>query len=269
LLMGIVNVTPDSFSDGGQFLAPEAAADHALQLIDDGADLLDIGGESSRPGALPVPVDEELRRVIPVLDRLLPQISVPVSIDTVKSAVAQAALDRGVEIINDISGLHHDPRMVDLAARTAAGVCIMHMQGTPQTMQLDPHYTDVIREVRDSLKENLQRLSARGIDPQKICVDPGIGFGKTTAHNLELLRHIAEFHALGRPVLVGHSRKGFIGKITADSSAERTSGTLVVAVWLAACGVQIIRLHDVAPARQALAMFKALAGATGPAHLHH
>ena len=226
LVMGIVNVTPDSFSDGGRFFETAAAIDLALQLVSDGADLLDIGGESTRPYSQPVPADEELRRVLPVIEKLAAQVRIPISVDTSKAAVASAAIGAGAQIVNDVTGLTGDPAMVDLAAETNVGVCVMHMQGTPQTMQDQPTYTDVVAEVRDYLHARRNAFMAAGISLERICLDPGIGFGKTHEHNITLMRHCHEFHELGCPLLVGHSRKGFLGKLMGDMEADRTNATV-------------------------------------------
>jgi dihydropteroate synthase len=245
LWMGIVNVTPDSFSDGGQWFDPQRAVEQALQLVQDGAAILDIGGESTRPYSDPVAADEERRRVIPVIEQLARQTDVPISIDTSKSVVARAALDAGAQIINDVTGLEGDPQMIDVARSTGAGVCAMHMRGTPQTMQDDPRYDDVVQDIRRYLRERQQGLLQAGLDLERICLDPGIGFGKTHDHNLQLLRHIDQFLSLGSPLLVGHSRKGFIASVLADKAVERDSGTLGVSFYLAQRGVQIIRVHNV------------------------
>jgi dihydropteroate synthase len=258
--MGIVNVTPDSFSDGGQFLDTDAAIAHALQLVADGADLIDIGGESTRPYPEPVGADEELRRVLPVVERLTGEAAVPISIDTSKAAVARAAVDAGAEIINDVTGLAGDPEMVRAALETGAGVCVMHMQGTPQTMQDNPTYGDVVAEVRDYLRERREALESAGFVRERICLDPGIGFGKTHEHNIALMGHCFELHALGCPVLVGHSRKGFLAKLIGDKQADRTSATVGSALSLAVQGVQIVRVHDVRPVREALVAFEATRG---------
>jgi dihydropteroate synthase len=258
--MGIVNVTPDSFSDGGRFLGIGAAIDHALQLVADGADLLDIGGESTRPYAEPVPVDEEVRRVLPVLERLAAQVSIPISIDTSKAPVAIAAIDAGAEIINDVTALTGDAAMIDLAVETGVGVCAMHMQGTPQTMQDHPTYMDVIAEVRDYLQERRDALLKAGVQHESICLDPGIGFGKTHEHNITLMRHCREFHTLGCPLLVGHSRKGFLGKLIGDKDADRTNANVGAAIALAVQGVQIVRVHDIRPVHDALIAFEACGG---------
>ena len=223
--MGIVNVTPDSFSDGGQFFDEGAAVAHALQLAADGADLLDIGGESTRPYSKPIVADEELRRVRPVIEKLVAQVRIPISIDTSKAAVARAAVDAGAEIINDVTGLTGDAAMVDLAIETGVGVCAMHMQGTPQTMQDNPTYTDVVGEVRDYLHARRDALVSAGVSRERICLDPGIGFGKTHEHNITLMRHCYEFHELGCPLLVGHSRKGFLGKLIGDKEADRAASS--------------------------------------------
>ncbi len=259
-LMGIVNVTPDSFSDGGQFLEPQAAVDHAHSLVAQGADIIDIGGESTRPFSTPVPAEEELRRVLPVITALAGHIGVPISIDTSKALVAREALQAGAEIINDVTALRGDPGMVSVAVKGRAAVCIMHMQGTPQTMQLNPSYHDVVAEVYDFLRDRREALAAAGIPPERIAVDPGIGFGKTTEHNLELLRNARRFHELGCPVLVGHSRKGFITRVGGDRGADPLGGTVGVALALARQGVQVLRVHDVGVVRQALQLFEAVGG---------
>jgi dihydropteroate synthase len=260
LVMGIVNVTPDSFSDGGRFLDAGAAVDHALQIVADGADILDIGGESTRPYSEPVAAEDELRRVLPVIERLVERVAVPISIDTSKAVVARAAVDAGAQIINDVTGLEGDPGMVTLARESRAGVCVMHMQGTPQTMQDNPSYADVVTDVREYLRRRRDTLIVEGIEQERICLDPGIGFGKTHEHNIRLMAHCHEFHALGCPLLVGHSRKGFLGKLIGDKEADRTAATVGAAVSLAIQGVQIVRVHDVRPVREALAAFEATGG---------
>jgi dihydropteroate synthase len=254
-LMGIVNVTPDSFSDGGQFDNAAAAVDHALQLANDGAAILDIGGESTRPYAAEVSTQEELDRVIPVIERLAKQTTVPISIDTSSAAVARAAIAAGAEIINDVTGLTNDSEMPNVAASTNVGVCVMHMQGTPQTMQDNPQYNDVVTEIHGYLQARLAQLSKQGIEQSRICLDPGIGFGKSHHHNLQLLKSCHQFHAIGAPLLVGHSRKGFIAHVLDDRECERTSGTIGTSIALAIQGVQILRVHDVAEVRRALTMF--------------
>jgi dihydropteroate synthase len=259
-IMGILNATPDSFSDGGQFFEPAAAIEHGLRLIAEGADFIDVGGESTRPYSTPVSEAEELRRVIPVIRALVEQSSIPVSIDTSKAAVAQEAIAAGAEVINDVTGLTGDPCMLAVALQSGAGVCAMHMRGTPQTMQDDPRYEDVVREVRDYLVQRRDALFQAGIEPDRICLDPGIGFGKTHAHSLELMRACASFHSLGRPLLVGHSRKSFINHVLRDKQAHRVWGTVGATLALARHGVQIIRVHDVRANCDALRLFEAAGG---------
>ncbi len=258
--MGIVNVTPDSFSDGGRFFSHEAAVEHALRLAEEGAEILDVGGESTRPGAAPVEADEQLRRVLPVIDALARRTPVPISIDTSKAEVARKAIAAGAQIINDVTGLTADPAMIEVAAESQCGICVMHMRGTPQTMQDDPRYGDVVREVREYLMSRRDVLAAAGISPERIALDPGIGFGKRTAHNLALLSSAWRLHDLGCPLLVGHSRKGFLQKVIGDPQADPLYGTIGVALALARQGVQILRVHDVAPVRQALVLFEAAGG---------
>jgi dihydropteroate synthase len=260
LVMGIVNVTPDSFSDGGRFFNREAAVAHALQLVRDGADALDIGGESTRPYSDPVSVDEEISRVLPVIDELASIVHVPISIDTSKSAVARPAMAAGAEIINDITGLAGDPGMIGVAVETGAGVCAMHMQGTPQTMQDNPQYADVVAEVCDYLRARRDALEAAGIGRDRICLDPGIGFGKNFDHTIALMSHCRELHALGCPILVGHSRKGFLSKIIGNKDADLTTANVAATLSLGMQGVQIVRVHDVRAAREALAVFEATGG---------
>jgi dihydropteroate synthase len=258
LLMGIVNVTPDSFSDGGQFLAADAAVEQALRLVAEGADILDIGGESTRPGAEPVPLDEELRRVIPVIERTASRIGVPISVDTTKAEVARRAILAGAEIVNDISGLQFDAAMVDVCRETKAGVICMHIQGTPQTMQQNPHYEDAVREICGYFRERLESLEASGVPAERVMLDPGVGFGKTAEHNLEILSNIAAFHELGRPVLIGHSRKRFLKKLLGRDVDERLAGGLGVSLALAAQGVEMLRVHDVAAHRDALVAWRTI-----------
>ncbi len=263
LVMGIVNVTPDSFSDGGQFLDPQVAVEHALRLVADGADMLDIGGESTRPYGEQVSADEELRRVLPVIEALAAAVTVPISIDTSKATVAEAALAAGVEIINDVTGLNGDPAMLPLASQSGAAVCAMHMQGTPQTMQDNPRYGDVFAEIGAYLASRRDALLAAGISAERICLDPGIGFGKSHQHNLTLMANCWRFHSLGCPLLVGHSRKGFLAKIIGDTERDRTATTVGSALSLARQGVQIVRVHDVRPVREALLAFAATGGLDG------
>ncbi len=265
LVMGIVNVTPDSFSDGGQFLEHSAAADHALELVTAGADLLDIGGESTRPYSESVDAGTELARVLPVIQAISPHVLVPISIDTSKAEVAREALAAGAELINDITGLTGDDQMLGVAIESQAGVCAMHMRGNPQTMQDNPTYDDVVGEVLAFLKQRRDQLVAAGIPAERIALDPGIGFGKTHQHNLTLAAHAHRLHELGCPVLVGPSRKAFIGKVIGDKQANRTAGTAGVALALAVQGVQVVRVHDVAAVRQALLLFEACGGIDGEA----
>jgi dihydropteroate synthase len=260
LLMGIVNVTPDSFSDGGQFFDPAAAVEHGLRLAAEGADLLDVGGESTRPAAEPVSAAEELRRVMPVVTALCEQSAVPVSVDTSKAVVAGEALAAGAEVINDVTAMTADPDMPAVAAESGCGVCIMHILGTPRTMQQEPVYDDVLEEILAYLRARRDALTAAGVEQGRIAVDPGIGFGKTLEHNLTLLSHIGRFHALGCPVMVGPSRKRFIGQVLGDFQTDRTAGTVGVSLALARQGVQILRVHDVAAVRQALLLFDACGG---------
>jgi dihydropteroate synthase len=263
LLMGIVNVTPDSFSDGGQFRSADAAIAQALLLETEGADILDIGGESTRPYSEPVSSQEELDRVMPVIEAVCRQARVPVSIDTSKANVARTAIAAGAEIINDITGLAGDPEMLNVARASRAGVCAMHMRGTPQNMQDDPAYDDVVAEIHGYLAARRDALLDAGIDYQRICLDPGIGFGKTHQHNLTLMANCWHFHNLGSPILVGHSRKGFIGKFLGDKQADRLYGTVGAALSLARQGVQIIRVHEIRPVREALLLFEATGGIDG------
>ena len=245
LVMGIVNVTPDSFSGDGLGSDVQAAIAQGRRMVEEGADLLDIGGESTRPGSEPVSEEDELRRVLPVIEGLAATVNVPISVDTYKSAIARAGLAVGASIVNDSSGLHHDPAMAKAAAEAGAGVIIMHIQGTPRDMQKDPKYADVIGEISDYLAEGIATAEAAGLTRGQIVVDPGIGFGKTVEHNLEILRRLREFRSLGCPVLVGTSRKSTIGKILdlpADQRVEGTSATVALAI---AAGADIVRVHDV------------------------
>jgi dihydropteroate synthase len=255
-VMGIVNVTPDSFSDGGQFDTLDRALGHARQLIDDGADLLDIGGESTRPGSDPVPADEELRRVIPVIEGIRSFSSVPLSIDTTKSEVARAALRSGANVINDISGTTFDPKMTDAVAEHGAILVIMHMLGTPKTMQQDPHYDDVVREVRQWLDERAATLRSRGI--QRLVVDPGFGFGKRLADNFQLLARLDSLRTLGYPLLVGTSRKSFLGALFNAPPEDRLEGTLISNILAVMKGATILRVHDVRQVRRALSFLQAV-----------
>ncbi|MDR5655145.1 dihydropteroate synthase [Ruixingdingia sedimenti] len=260
VVMGILNTTPDSFSDGGRFAAPGAALAHARAMAAAGADMLDIGGESTRPGAPPVPEDEETARTAPLIAALRAGgLRLPVSIDTRKAAVGRAALAAGADMLNDVSALSHDPGMGRLAAESGTPICLMHAQGTPETMQDDPRYDDVLLDVYDMLAARVAQAEAAGIPRARIVVDPGIGFGKTVAHNLALIRRLSLYHALGCPVLLGTSRKRFIGTVAgvADPPA-RVPGSIATALAGVAQGAQILRVHDVAETRQALALWQAV-----------
>ena len=258
LIMGIVNVTPDSFSDGGQFCDTDAAVSHGLDLAQQGAAILDIGGESSRPGAIPVSEREELNRVIPVIEGLAARTQVPLSIDTTKPAVARAALAAGASIVNDIAANREDDAMWRLVAETGAGYVAMHMQGLPQTMQARPVYDDVVSEVKDFLLDRMGRLNAAGVSADQVVFDVGIGFGKTLEHNLQLLSALQSFTTLERPVLLGVSRKSFIGALTGANVAERLPGSLACACLAVMAGVQIIRTHDVLETIQAVRVTEAI-----------
>ncbi len=257
-VMGIVNVTPDSFSDGGLYLDRAAAIAHGLELERAGASILDIGGESTRPGADPVAEAEELRRVIPVIEGLRAQGSAAeISIDTSKAAVAAAALRAGATLVNDVTALRGDPAMAQVVAGAGADLCLMHMRGDPSTMQRDPHYEDVVSEIRAFLQERLSAATAAGIAPARIALDPGIGFGKTTEHNLALLRHVGELVEIGRPVLIGTSRKSFLGKITGRPAGDRIAATIATNLFAYERGARIFRVHDAAPIHEALQVMAA------------
>ena len=269
-VMGIVNVTPDSFSDGGRFLDSDAAVAHGIVLAGNGADVLDVGGESTRPGAAPVPADEELRRVLPVVERLAAETSVPISVDTTKAAVARAALDAGATVVNDVSAGRLDPDILGVAAEAGAGYVVMHMQGEPRTMQADPHYDDVVAQVGDFLADRVDAARAAGVGEDAIAADPGIGFGKTVEHNLRLLAGLpALVERVRVPVMVGTSRKTFVGKLLARAGAasgdlpvdQREEGTLATVVWAVERGASIVRVHDVLPAVRAVRLLDALRGA--------
>jgi dihydropteroate synthase len=259
LVMGIVNVTPDSFSDGGKFFDPAAAVDHALKLVADGADILDVGGESTRPGATSVPLDEELRRVVPVVAELAKRTTVPISVDTMKAEVARQCLDAGAHIINDVTGLRGDPDMARVAVESGAGVVVMHMKGNPQTMQLDPNYADVVGEIGAFFDERIAALTAAGIPRDAICLDPGIGFGKKLDHTLTQLANLDAYNRFGLPVCLGVSRKGFLGQITGRERPERMPASLAVACFAVAQGAaHVLRVHDVAPTRDAVKVWEAM-----------
>lgn len=274
LVMGILNVTPDSFSDGGRSLHADAAVRRAGQLAAEGADLIDVGGESTRPGSQPVPVEEELRRVVPVIRMLAGRVRVPVSVDTSKAEVASQALDAGASMVNDVTALRGDPRMASVIARARVPVILMHMRGTPRTMQRAPRYHDVVADVNAFLVDAMHRAEAAGIARERILLDPGLGFGKTVAHNLLLLRHLDELVALGRPVVVGPSRKSFIGRVLVAPPArrvparsdERLSGTLACVAMAAEQGAHVVRVHDVKATVQFLTMWRAIHDAAGREH---
>ena len=258
LLMGILNVTPDSFSDGGKFFDPSAALDQALRLIDEGADIIDVGGESTRPNAVSVETAEELRRVMPVLDRLCPGLKIPVSIDTQKVEVARAALDAGASIVNDIGAGRDDAAMWQLVASARAGYVAMHMQGTPQTMQANPRYQNSVQEVSAFFQDRLARMASAGLAPEQVVLDVGIGFGKTLEHNLELLAGLNSFTKLGRPLLLGISRKSFLGKLVGAEPLGRLPAALGCSCWAREQGVQILRTHDVRATREAIQVFETI-----------
>jgi dihydropteroate synthase len=273
-VMGIVNVTPDSFSDGGRFLDPDAAVAHGIELAEHGAGVLDVGGESTRPGAAPVPADEELRRVVPVVERLAAATTVPLSVDTTKATVARAALDAGATVVNDVSAGRSDPEILDVTADAGAGYVAMHMQGEPRTMQADPRYDDVVAEVGDFLADRIEVARAAGVAEGALAADPGIGFGKTVEHNLRLLAGLpALAERVGVPLLVGTSRKTFVGKVLARAGAasgdlpvdQREEGTLATVVWAVERGASIVRVHDVLPAVRAVRLLDALHSADASA----
>ena len=256
LVMGIVNITPDSFSDGGKFLAANAAVDHGLQLIEEGADILDIGGESTRPGAEPVNIDEELRRVLPIIQAMQGK-NVPISIDTMKPEVMKAAIQAGVSMVNDVNAFRADGAL-EVCAESNVGVCLMHMQGSPRTMQLEPSYSDVVAEVKTFLLDRAQACERAGIARGRIVIDPGFGFGKNREHNLTLLRRLKEFRELGYAVLAGLSRKSVLGKITGQEVVSRVPASVAAALLAAQNGAQIVRVHDVRATKDALAILHAV-----------
>ena len=259
LIMGIINVTPDSFADGGRYLDPAAAVRHGRALAAEGADLLDVGAESTRPGSPPLRSPEERARLLPVLERLLDDPPCPVSVDTSKPEVAEAALALGAHMVNDVTGLAAGPALAEMCAAHGAGLAVMHMRGTPRTMQVDPRYDDLLGEVRTRLETAVAAAEAAGMPPDAICVDPGIGFGKTLAHNLTLLRRLDAFRAIGKPILVGPSRKSFIGALLDKvPPAERLEGTLAACVMAAVAGAHIVRVHDVAAVRRAVRVAEAI-----------
>lgn len=258
LIMGIINVTPDSFSDGGNFLDTDKVVAHGLRLVKEGAEILDMGGESTRPGAEQISEAEELKRVIPVIKQLATMVSVPISIDTVKPSVARAALTAGASIVNDVGANRNDDEMWRIVADAGAGYICMHMQGSPQTMQANPVYTNVIEEVENFFRDRLERLKRCSITGDQVIFDPGIGFGKTLEHNLRLIANLGKFTGIGRPLLIGISRKSFIGKLLGTDVAERLPASISSTCKAVEEGANIVRTHDVAPTIQAVRMFEAL-----------
>ncbi|MBM4079471.1 MAG: dihydropteroate synthase [Planctomycetes bacterium] len=257
LVMGVLNVTPDSFSDGGQHFAAEAAVRHGLEMVEAGADIIDVGGESTRPGAETVPETDEIRRVVPVIEALMAKATPFISIDTYKPAVAAAALDAGARMVNDVNGLR-DAKMMALVARRGVPAVIMHMQGTPRDMQKNPTYADVVGDILAFLRAQIAAAVRAGVAAERLIVDPGIGFGKTVAHNLEILRRLDEFRSLGRPVMIGTSRKSFIGHVLGVPVEQRLMGTAATVAWAVAKGARIVRVHDVREAAQVVRMCDAI-----------
>ncbi len=256
-VMGIVNVTPDSFSDGGRYFSTAKAVQHAMQLVEEGADILDIGGESTRPGATPVSLDEELSRVIPVIEALAKVVKIPLSIDTYKPQVMQAAIAAGIDIVNDINALQA-PNALDIVSASKVGVCLMHMQGTPQNMQLDPQYDDVVFDVSAFLKSRMQAAMSAGISENRILLDPGFGFGKRTAHNLSLLQQLARLAEIGPPLLVGLSRKSVLGQVLNDNKSDRVAAGIATSVIAVLNGAKVLRVHDVKATVDALKVVMAV-----------
>lgn len=261
MIMGVLNVTPDSFSDGGQFFDAGLAVRHGLEMVANGADILDIGGESTRPGAEPVGQEEELRRVVPVIEALRRETSALISIDSMKPEVARAALDAGADIINDVTGFR-DPAMIQVAAASNAGLIVMHMQGEPRTMQAQPVYADVVAEVCAFFEERLGTLTAAGIAHERIALDPGFGFGKTLEHNLALMRALPKLHVQDRPLVVGVSRKSMIAKLLEDNDLEKRHWpTVALTAWMRDAGAEVVRVHDVKPNAEAMRMIEAIRAA--------
>ena len=257
-VMGILNVTPDSFSDGGRYLDAQRAVAHTRLMVEEGATLVDVGGESSRPGASPVSVAEELARVLPVIRAIVDTVDVLISVDTYKAEVARQALAAGAHLVNDITALRGDTAMASVVASMEAGLILMHMKGTPRTMQQAPHYADVVSEVRASLAASVQTAEEQGVSAERIIIDPGIGFGKTSEHNLELLKRLSEFRSLNKPLLIGTSRKSFIGNVLGLPTSERVEGTAATVCWAIAQGADIVRVHDVKANVRAALMTDAL-----------
>jgi dihydropteroate synthase len=259
--MAILNITPDSFSDGGLYFDKDKAITQGLRMVEEGADILDIGGESTRPGSKPLELDEELRRVIPVIESLTKELDVPISIDTYKSAVALKAIEAGAEMVNDISGLHFDPELAEVVAKEDTPIVLMHIRGTPETMQKNVHYNSLFSEVLQYLKDSIQRAESAGLDPEQIIIDPGIGFGKTVEDNLLIIKNLSEFRVLGKPILLGTSRKSFIGKILNADVGERIEGSLASIAIGVLNGAHIIRCHDVPQAKRAITVADAIRNA--------
>lgn len=263
LIMGVLNITPDSFSDGGLFFEPHKAIEHGLLMAEEGADIIDVGGESSRPGSDPVPLDEELKRVIPVIEGLASHLKIPISVDTYKSQVAERAIEAGAQMINDISGLRFDPQMPAVAAQYDTPLIIMHIKGSPKTMQQDPSYEDLMGEIIDYLREGIEKAERGGVDPQQVIVDPGIGFGKRVQDNLVIINRLESLNTLGRPLLIGTSRKSFIGAVLGAELHQRGVGTLATVAVSILKGAHIVRVHDVAPIKQTVEMVDAIIYAGG------
>ncbi len=261
VIMGILNVTPDSFSDGGKYLDPGTALQHALDMVRQGAEIIDVGGESSRPGSLSVDASEETSRIAPIIKELASSLTIPVSIDTTKAAVARAALHEGATIINDISALRSDPDMMSLASGSGCGVILMHMRGTPKTMQNDTNYKDLIGDIYTFLDERIEACLAAGISPEAIVADPGLGFGKDLQGNLSIMRHISEFKSLHIPLMAGHSKKSFIGKILDCTIDQREEGTDTITAWAALNAVDLVRVHDCMHAHRVRSVIRAIMGA--------
>lgn len=258
LIMGVLNVTPDSFSEEGRYFEVDSAIAHAKRMVNEGADIIDIGGESSRPGALSISADEELTRVLPVVERLASEIPVPISIDTYKANVARRALQAGAHIVNDITALSGDSDMASVVSEMHAGLVLMHMKGNPRTMQHSPAYQNVISDILRFFQERIGKAEKNGIHPDSILVDPGIGFGKTTEHNLEILRRLRDFQSLNKPILIGTSKKSFIGKILDLPVNERMEGTAATITWAISQGADVVRIHDVKPMRRVAQMTDAI-----------
>lgn len=258
ILMGVLNVTPDSFSDGGLFFDREKAIEHGLRLVEEGADILDIGGESTRPGSKPLPLEEELRRIIPVIESIAKKVDTPISIDTYKAKVAEMAIQAGAQMINDISGLNFDPELASVAAKEDVPIVLMHIRGRPETMQKDVHYKSLFYEIIKYLHESIKMAESQGIDPEQIVIDPGIGFGKNLQDNLMIIKNLSEFRVLGKPIMLGTSRKTFIGKILNADVQDRLEGTLASIAIGVINGASIIRAHDVLQAKKAILVADAI-----------